>query len=94
MTSRATPPRALSAVHKCCAYIKRHDAMRADDIALEMECRRCPSWEQSGHYGKVKRGCRAQAEEMVNVVKFGNPWGRKYQRSRRFWPLRGWRDMK
>lgn len=31
-------------------------------------CRRCPEWEKDKNYGKVKRGCRAMAEEACRVV--------------------------
>lgn len=45
----------------------------------------CPGWEMS-EWGPVRRGCYAQALEYLNIVKYGNPWGKKYRNTRRNWP--------
>ena len=51
----------------------------------KLMCAECPGWEKSD-YGLLRRGCYAVAIEYVNIVKYGNPWGKKYKHSRRDWP--------
>lgn len=81
--------RPMRTVHKVCSFIKRHDATRTG--AIDCTCKECPAKEKlRGHW--VVKGCRVLAEELLNVAKFGNPWGKKYQRRRRYWPLPGWRE--
>lgn len=40
----------------------------------DLTCDRCPAWEERPKRGRCKRGCRAMAEEVVNIVQTGNPW--------------------
>ena len=83
-------------VHKVCQHLLYHDAVNRivpgrkktypnhEDGSLK--CLECPGWERDVDYGKLRRGCYAVAIEYVNIVKYGNPWGRKYKNSRRDWP--------
>lgn len=64
---------------------KREQTTEADDHLVWLVCRympgrddlvcdRCPAWEEHPKHGRCKRGCRAMAEEVVNIVQTGNPW--------------------
>ena len=76
----------MKTVHKVCSMLRKHDAVIQDwPEGKEWRCQECPTREiMRGH--EVKRGCRYRAEEHVNIVLFGNPWGWKYFFSRRAWP--------
>lgn len=39
-------------------------------------CKRCDPWRDVQHIGRMKRGCYALAEEVVNIVETGNAWRR------------------
>ena len=81
----------MKGVHKVCYYIRKHDAARSQTLAAmdrKIKCKECPAWETDPVHGNVKNGCRMQAEEIINVVRYGNPWGRKYRKSRSSWPDR------
>ena len=41
-------------------------------------CQKCPRFEKHLKYGQTVRECRMMAEEVVNIVQTGNPWGRPY----------------
>lgn len=81
----------MKTIHKVCSMIRKHEAVniRGQKKAQEhARCKECPAWIETGHYGKGKQMCRGLAEEMMNVIKWGNPWGRKYRHSRKSWPDR------
>lgn len=90
-TKRKATRKPLTTVHKVCTMLRKHEATHRG--TKDYHCKECPAWKETP-YGKGKQMCRGMAEEMIAIVKFGNPWGKKYQRSRRFWGLKGWRDMK
>ena len=77
-------------VHKVCSMIRRHEALerglRGKKHDEHSKCKECPAWEKITHYGRCQRMCYGLAVEMINIVKWGNPWGRKYRNSRRAWP--------
>lgn len=75
----------MKTVHKVCTMLRKHDSLHHENNLGP--CKQCPRWEKF-HGRTVVAGCRVQAEEYVNIVKFGNPWGKKYQRTRRSWPDR------
>lgn len=52
-------------IWRICPYVRGN----GDD-----KCDRCPRWEQHKRFGQVQRGCRALAEEVVNICQTGNPW--------------------
>jgi hypothetical protein len=79
----------MKVIHKVCSMLRKHEAlsMSRKKAVEHGRCKECPAWVKTS-YGAGKQGCRALAEEMVNIVHFGNPWGRKYRYSRRSWPDR------
>lgn len=70
----------MRTVHKVCSMLRKHD-----EIA-DYRCKECPATVIIASGYKGKQGCRLLAEEMVNIVMHGNPWGRKYRNTRRSWP--------
>lgn len=74
----------MKRVHRVCYLITQLENTARDGEPQRTVCEECPAWERSEHYGRVKRGCRALAEEMVNVAQTGDPWRRK----RSTWPLK------
>jgi hypothetical protein len=81
----------MKTVHKVCSMLRKGDAVRGPRLPQEpfaWKCKECPAQIETGSHGKGKQGCRLRAEEFVNLVKFGNPWGKKYQHSRKSWPDR------
>lgn len=72
----------MRTVHKVCTMLRRHEAA-ANDYAKPKACLKCPASEPvvNGRY-RGTRACRVQAQEFVNIVKTGNPWGKK----RCVWP--------
>lgn len=81
----------MKTVHKVCSMLRKDTAcernMSAKKIKEFVRCKECPAYVDTP-YGKGKNGCRMHAEEYLNIVKFGNPWGRKYRNSRKSWPDR------
>jgi hypothetical protein len=85
----------LRTIHKICEHLSKRDRLvsnrhlpKTRQIPYdpdEHQCMECPGWEMSD-YGKVRRGCYADAVEYLNIMKYGNPWGKKYKHSRRNWP--------
>lgn len=68
----ASPEPSDLMVWEVCPYIARHNG-------LEEGCQGCPEWEEAGEpclvegcedpdHGKIKRGCRAMAEEACRVM--------------------------
>jgi hypothetical protein len=63
-------------VHKVCNHLLKFEAVFYVDDKPE-KCRECPAWEKVKYHGRCKRACRLGAEEFVNIVKTGNPWGKR-----------------
>jgi hypothetical protein len=61
-------------IHKVCTWIRRHESVLTN--GKYSPCLECPKWEKIPPYGKGTKACRVAAEELVNVVKTGNPWGK------------------
>jgi hypothetical protein len=81
----------MKTVHKVCHMLLKWEAVRSDERPPR-ECKECPARTNiEGHVGTLM--CRLQAQEFVNIVKYGNPWGKKYKYLRRKWPKEDWRDQ-
>ena len=68
----------MKRIHKVCSYLKRIDVRSGKSDSVK--CSECPAWEYQqilGKKEKVQRLCYGLAKEMTNVVKTGNPWGKK-----------------
>ena len=61
------PAETEAVIHAVCAYL------RADTI---VECRRCPALDVNPRGTPVKRVCRSVAEQVVNIVRHGDPFCR------------------
>jgi hypothetical protein len=53
-------------VHAICAYLR------------DKPCMGCPSLHKDPEFGWCRRGCYALAREVVNIAKYGNPWGKRH----------------
>lgn len=53
-------------VHKICPYLKG-----------SLECNQCPEYHTDIDGDEVQLMCYALAEEVVNIVQTGNPFGRE-----------------
>lgn len=73
----------MRTVHKVCTLLLGWEGIHRN-IEPPRKCEECPAWIKGHEYGRVKKGCRYAAEEMVNVVLTGNPWGKR----RCKWPRR------
>lgn len=63
--------------------VKRFNRIHAVCVMLRRKpCDGCSAWERFEGVDpfKGKRGCRALAEETVNIAAHGNPWGKKHRR--------------
>lgn len=82
----------MKTIHKLCYHIRYGEAvernLRGKKFKEHATCKECPAWERIPNYGMCQRGCYGVASEVLNIVKWGNPWGRKYRYSRRSWPDR------
>ena len=81
----------MKTVHKVCYWIRKHEAVSREPDAngtVAVRCDQCPALETINGRYRGTRMCRLMAQELIDVVKYGNPWGKKYQRTRRSWPDR------
>ena len=74
----------MKRVHKVCQWIKS-EAPRAKDAK---DCEQCPMREMHEGHGYGTRACVLIAKELISVVKFGQPFGKRFARSRASWPDR------
>lgn len=73
----------MKRVHRVCTMLRRWDSLLRPDRAEPEACELCPAREvvlpeaddPGERYGV--RGCRLKAQEFVNIVRTGNPWGKR-----------------
>ena len=53
-------------VHKICPYLRE-----------SLDCKQCPEYDTDLYGDQVQFGCYLMAEEVVNIVQTGNPFGRE-----------------
>lgn len=58
-------------VWNVCRWLRMHDNQEI------IRCAGCPEWQQDEHYGRVKRGCRGLAEEVIDFATSARDWSKR-----------------
>lgn len=69
------PSKRFSRVHAVCCRLR------------DKPCKLCPARYRHQYYGWMVYGCYGLAAELINIVKTGNPWGKKASKK----SVRAWR---
>ncbi len=77
MTSSVAKQKRFNRVHAVCREIKGFDAA----------CKLCPMRKREKGIGWTIQGCVFKAQEVINVARYGNPWGKKAKRKH----IQAWR---
>lgn len=67
----------MKTVHKVCTMLNRWESLARGKRSRDKPCQECKKWQKTEHYGKCAPMCYLRAEEFINIVKTGNPWGKK-----------------
>lgn len=77
----------MEAVHKVCYFLKKRDAaLHGGTMDGHEKCLECPAKQKTSSGRSGTKMCYLMAQECMNVARWGNPWGEKYEHSKAHWP--------